>query len=74
MTAYYNENDPFAAQWLRNLIREGLIADGQVDDRSIADLGPETSTGRSRPRLHLCGGAACPVSCGPALRARWTAS
>tara|TARA_Y100001937_G_scaffold50513_1_gene70353 strand:+ start:62302 stop:63129 length:828 start_codon:yes stop_codon:yes gene_type:complete len=38
MTAYYNEIDPFAAQWLRNLIDEGLIADGDVDTRSIADV------------------------------------
>lgn len=28
MTAYYNEIDPYAAQWLRNLIAAGLIADG----------------------------------------------
>ena len=28
MTAYYNENDPYAAQWLRNLIAAGHIADG----------------------------------------------
>lgn len=34
MTAYYNEFDPFAAQWLRNLIAERLIAPGIVDDRS----------------------------------------
>ncbi len=40
MSAYYNENDPFAAQWLRSLIREGLIAPGDVDDRSIADVAP----------------------------------
>lgn len=26
MTAYYNEIDPFAAAWLRNLIAAGLIA------------------------------------------------
>lgn len=26
MPAYYNEIDPFAAQWLRNLIGAGLIA------------------------------------------------
>jgi DNA (cytosine-5)-methyltransferase 1 len=26
MTAYYNEIDPFAAQWLRNLIAGGHIA------------------------------------------------
>jgi len=38
MTAYYNENDPYAAQWLRNLIAAGHIAPGEVDDRSIADV------------------------------------
>lgn len=38
MTAYYNEFDPFAAQWLRNLIEAGLIAPGIVDGRSITDV------------------------------------
>ena len=38
--AYYNENDPFAAAWLRNLIAAGLIADGDVDERSIEDVYP----------------------------------
>ena len=38
MAAYYNEIDPYAAQWLRNLINAGLIADGEVDERSIADV------------------------------------
>lgn len=38
MTAYYNENDPYAAQWLRNLIARGLIAAGDVDARSICDV------------------------------------
>ncbi|MNB60040.1 Modification methylase AplI [compost metagenome] len=38
MTAYYNEIDPFAAQWLRNLIAAGHIASGIVDDRSITDV------------------------------------
>lgn len=38
MTAYYNEHDPFAAQWLRNLIAGGLIAPGDVDTRSIVDV------------------------------------
>ena len=36
--AYYNEIDPYAAQWLRNLIKSGLIADGEVDERSIIDV------------------------------------
>lgn len=38
MTAYYNEFDPFAAQWLRNLIAEGHIARGIVDERNILDV------------------------------------
>jgi len=41
MSAYYNEIDPFAADWLRNLIGAGLIADGVVDTRSISDVRPE---------------------------------
>ena len=45
MVAYYNENDPYAAQWLRNLIAEGLIPAGDVDDRSIADVQPDDLKG-----------------------------
>jgi DNA (cytosine-5)-methyltransferase 1 len=35
---YYNEIDPYAAQWLRNLIAAGHIASGVVDERSICDV------------------------------------
>jgi|TARA_R100001530_G_C4287275_1_gene147118 DNA (cytosine-5)-methyltransferase 1 len=35
---YYNENDSFSAQWLNELIKEGLIAKGIVDTRSIKDV------------------------------------
>lgn len=38
MPAYYNENDPFAAAWLRNLIAAGHIAQGEVDERSIEEV------------------------------------
>lgn len=38
MTVYYNEYDPEAASWLREIIKKGLIADGEVDDRSILDV------------------------------------
>ena len=40
MSAYYNEIDPYAAQWLRNLITAGHIAPGFVDERSIEDVTP----------------------------------
>lgn len=39
--AYYNEIDPFAAEWLRNLIAAGHIAPGVVDERSIEDVTPD---------------------------------
>ena len=38
MSAYYNENDTFAAGWLRELITDGLIAAGDVDERSVVDV------------------------------------
>ena len=40
MSAYYNEIDPYAAEWLRNLIKAGHIAPGFVDERSIEDVTP----------------------------------
>jgi DNA (cytosine-5)-methyltransferase 1 len=43
--AYYNEIDPHAAQWLRNLISRGLIAPGEVDERSIQDIAPAELAG-----------------------------
>jgi DNA (cytosine-5)-methyltransferase 1 len=47
VAAYYNEHDQGAAAWLRELIRIGAIAPGDVDGRSIsqvcaADLGGYT--------------------------------
>ncbi len=43
--AYYNEIDPFAAEWLRNLIAAGHIAPGDVDERDIQDVRPEDLRG-----------------------------
>jgi DNA (cytosine-5)-methyltransferase 1 len=37
---YYNEYEPFAAEWLKELIKDGLIPDGEVDTRSIVDVEP----------------------------------
>lgn len=41
MAAYYNEHEPYAAAWLRNLIAAGHIAPGDVDERDIRDVRPE---------------------------------
>jgi len=45
MAAYYNEIEPFAVEWLRNLIKAGLIADGEIDTRSIIDVRAEDLAG-----------------------------
>lgn len=44
MTAFYNEVDPYAAAWLRNLIAMGEIAPGVVDERDIRDIRPDELT------------------------------
>lgn len=41
MAAYYNEFDPNMAEWLRELIRAGHIAPGDVDARSIKEVMPD---------------------------------
>lgn len=41
MTAYYNEIDPNAAAWLRELIAGGHIAPGVVDTTDIRDVNPD---------------------------------
>ncbi len=45
MSVYYNEFDPFAAEWLRELIKDGLIPEGMVDTRSIVDVRAEELAG-----------------------------
>ncbi len=55
--AYYNEKDPYAAQWLRNLISAGLIAPGDVDERSIVDVQPEDLEGYTQ--CHFFAGIGC---------------
>lgn len=38
MAVYYNEFDPYCAQWLRNLMAEDLIPAGEVDERDIRQV------------------------------------
>jgi len=52
--AYYNEVDPYCVQWLRNLIEAGMIADGDVDSRSIREVSAEDLIGYDQ--VHLFAG------------------
>jgi len=54
VSAYYNEFEPYAAEWLRNLIKKGLIPDGEVDTRSIVDVAPDDL--RAFTQCHFFGG------------------
>lgn len=36
--AYYNEIEPKAVEWLRELIKQGHIAPGEIDERDIRDV------------------------------------
>ena len=49
MAVYYNDADPAACAWLRELIAAGLLPDGEVDERSILEVEP----------ADLCGFAQC---------------
>lgn len=42
---YYNDNDKFNCAWLRELIKRGLIAAGDVDCRDIQLVQPQDLTG-----------------------------
>lgn len=42
---YYNEFDPYAAQWLRNLMSAGHIPKGDIDERSIKEVEPRDLAG-----------------------------
>lgn len=54
MSVYYNESDPFAARWLRRLIRRGHIAHGIVDSRPIETVRPSELHGFTQ--IHLFAG------------------
>ena len=56
LRAYYNEIDPYAAQWIRDLMAEGWITKGDVDERSIEDVRPNDLAGYDR--LHFFAGIA----------------
>ena len=43
--SYYNDNDPYILEWVRNLIKAGLVPDGEVDGRSITEVKPDDIKG-----------------------------
>ncbi len=43
--AFYSEWEPFCAGWLRNLISDGMITPGVVDERDVRQITPEEVEG-----------------------------
>ncbi|WP_072296110.1 DNA cytosine methyltransferase [Paracoccus sp. SM22M-07] len=77
MAAYYNEIDPGAAAWLRQLIKDGLIADGEVDERSILNVRPVDLRGFTQCHFFAgIGGWSCALRLAgwPDDRPCWTGS
>ena len=54
MKVYYNENDAFAAAWLRELVKGKHIPDGCIDERSIKDVDARDLAGFEQ--VHLFAG------------------
>ena len=74
---YYNEFDPYAAQWLRSLIAAGHIPAGDVDERSIVDVRADDLRGYTQ--CHFFAGIAgwslaLALAGWPADRPVWTGS
>jgi DNA (cytosine-5)-methyltransferase 1 len=75
--AYYNENDRFAAAWLRELIATGNIAYGDVDVRDIRDVRASDLAGYTQCHFFAGIGAwsyALRLAGWPDDRAVWTGS
>jgi DNA (cytosine-5)-methyltransferase 1 len=74
---YYNEHDPKAAAWLRELIKQGHIPTGIVDTRSITEVKPHELTDYTQ--CHFFAGIggwsyALQLAGWPTDRAVWTGS
>ncbi len=74
---YYNDNDPRCCEWLRELIKAGLIPPGHVDERDIADITGADLEGYTQ--CHFFAGIAgwpeaLRLASWPASRPVWTGS
>jgi DNA (cytosine-5)-methyltransferase 1 len=75
--AYYNDNDPMAAQWLRHLVAAGELPEGDVDERSIKEIQPADLQGYTQVHLFAgIGGWPLALARGgwPATEPVWTGS
>lgn len=76
ISAYYNEFDQKAAEWLRQLIKNGNITPGEVDERSITEVTADDLVGFDR--VHFFSGVGtwdyCLNQAGWGDRPVWTAS
>ena len=74
---YYNDSDPKACAWVRELIKAGCIPDGEVDNRPIQNVQPEDLHGFVQHHW-FCGIAgwarALDLAGWPRDRPVWTAS
>jgi DNA (cytosine-5)-methyltransferase 1 len=74
---YWNEIEPYAAAWLRNLIAAGHLPPGEVDTRSIVDVQPDDLRGFTQ--CHFFAGIggwslAAHLAGWPTSRPLWTGS
>ncbi|MGL4668003.1 MAG: DNA cytosine methyltransferase [Saezia sp.] len=74
---YYNENNPYAVQWLKNLISKGAIEAGKVDERSIKEVRAKEL--KAYRQVHMFAGIAgwaqaLQLACWPKDRVVWTGS
>lgn len=77
MKAYYNENDPKTAAWLRQLVADGVIEDGVVDDRSIVEVSGHDLAGTLRADFFAgigCWSEALRIAGWPKGRQAWSGS
>ena len=54
MSTYYNDNDRYVGTWTRNLIVDGALPTGIVDERSIEEVSPDDL--RPHTQVHLFSG------------------
>ncbi len=77
MAVYYNDNDPFACAWLRELIKDGQIAPGDVDERAIKEISADDLKGYTQHHFFAGIGGwsyALRLAGWPADRPVWTGS